>query len=327
MEQEALRGEAPAILIVGSIHRDHFSYVAELPRPGETVFASSTSDGLGGKGANQAIAATILGSDVYMAAAVGRDESGRKSQIELRSAGVSTLHVQESPEHRTGHADITVDMAGENTIVVHSGANQNLCEDEVALAVKNLAERSLAALVVVAQGEIPSGVLDSAAESCQRAGGRLVLNLAPVIPAKPDTLRMADPLVVNLGEARQLVRVTMPTSRPERLLEPIELASLLCRLAASVVITIGADGAVVATPNSSYEQPAFAADPVVDTTGAGDVFVGVMAAYLSKGHTLETAVRAGCAAASVAVSKKGTANSYPSYGELMDVLEASEARG
>lgn len=314
------------ILVVGSIHHDRFSYVPQLPVPGETVLAFSSMKGVGGKGANQAVATSIFGDSVSLVAAIGDDDYGRKSIVELNRAGVSTHYVSRHPHERTGYTSITVDLEGENSVVVHSCANHLLKQSSVELAINNYAAAFSNPIVVLAQGELPSHILETVARSCADVGARFVLNLAPVIPTDDWYLELADPLIVNLGEARQLVQ-QIPPEFDSRRMEFEELAKVLCRSSISVVITLGGDGAVVASAGLVHLQEGFSASLVVDTTGAGDVFVGVLAASLSQENDLKSSVRAGCAAGAIAVARAGTIASYPSRDALQELLEMSNDRG
>ncbi|MEQ3551517.1 ribokinase [Pseudonocardia nematodicida] len=307
------------VVVIGSIHEDRFSYVDRLPAPGETVLAGSSARGVGGKGANQAIAAARLGAGVMMVARVGDDEAGLAATAELAARSVVVDAVGRVPDEATGYAAITVDAAGENTIVVHSGANRALGPDAAGRAVRGLAADRPA--VVVCQCEIPPATV-AAVAAATGDPHRFLLNLAPAVPVDPATLRRADPLVVNLVEAAQLAgRLGVVAGD-----DPRDLLAALRRYAPAVVITLGAGGALVGSGTGIEHVPATPPSEVVDTTGAGDAFVGAVAARLAAGATLPDAVRAGCLAGSVAVSRRGTTSSYPDASDL-DALAAAGDRG
>ena len=292
---------SPDIVVVGSINQDYFVYVDEFPGAGATILARDGASGLGGKGANQAIAASLLGARVAFVGAVGGDAAGSGALAALEADGVDVTGIRILDATGTGAAYITVNGAGENTIIVHSGANAKVSADDVlALGSPTL---------VLAQGELPATAVDAAARAASAAGARFVLNLAPVIAVSPETLALADPLIVNEGEAEELLGH-----------DSADLAGdLTARLGTSVVVTLGAQGAAVATSDRSWTEPSPAPSAVVDTTGAGDAFVGALAAALAAGRDLEFAVRAGAAAGSHAVESAGTTTSY-ARGVTLDEL-------
>ena len=284
------------IAVVGSINQDAFVYVDAFPKAGETVLARDGATGLGGKGANQAIAAALLGAPVSFVGAVGSDAAGSSALAALSADGVATDTIDARDDAATGAAYITVDAAGENTIIVHSGANAVVTAAGVTAAL----DRVDAPALVLAQGELPAVAVDAAAAWARGARLRFVLNLAPVIEVAPATLSAADPLVVNEGEAAELLGHASDDPAGE----------LAAQLGTSVVVTLGAAGASVAADGRTWALPSPKPERVVDTTGAGDAFVGALAAALAAGHPLEYAVRVGVAAGSFAVQAGGTTTSY-----------------
>ena len=285
------------IAVVGSINQDSFVYVESFPKAGETVLAKDGATGLGGKGANQAIAAALLGASVSFVGAVGTDAAGSSALAALSADGVATDTIEARDDAATGAAYITVDAAGENTIIVHSGANAVVTGADVDAALARVDAPAL----VLAQGELPAVAVDAAAAWATAHAVRFVLNLAPVIEVAPATLSAADPLVVNEGEAAELLGQASDDPAGE----------LAARLGTSVVVTLGAAGASVAADGRTWTQPSPKPAAVIDTTGAGDAFVGAVAAALAAGHPLEYAVRVGVAAGSFAVQAGGTTTSYP----------------
>lgn len=302
------------VIVLGSANVDAFTYVTDFPQPGETVLALDARTGLGGKGANQAVAASLTGANVSFAGAIGDDASGEFVRRTLATHGVDIAALATIPGVLTGSAAIAVDAGGENTIIVSSGANAVL--DSAWVRGETVAGLFAggAPAVGLAQGELRGEVVAEFAALCHETGTRFVLNLAPVIAVTGDVLRAADPLVVNEGEA---FAVLGEAARDE--LSQDEAAALATRLAErspSVVITLGASGAVYAGATgvdgviAATHVPAPAPERVVDTTGAGDAFVGALAARLAAGDSLATAVHWGVAAGSAAVQGQGTVDSY-----------------
>ncbi|WP_051992348.1 ribokinase [Mobilicoccus pelagius] len=305
------------VVVVGSINVDLFARVARHPLPGETVLGGDGSTRPGGKGANQAVAAALAGAAVVMVGCVGDDAQAEVGVSLLRRAGVDLTRVREVAGSPTGLALITVSDAGENSIIVISGANAKVGHDDVA-------DLDLTADdVVVVQGEIPVDVVDATVAGARRAGARVVVNLAPVVDLDPATLRAADPLVVNeheaLAAARTLGAVADGPDGPDGpdAAAPVDTAAA-ARLAedlvavgvASVVITLGGAGAVVAAPDTlSFTCDGEKVD-VVDTTGAGDCFVGTLAAELAAGGDLRSSAERGNTAGAKAVQGRGAQESY-----------------
>ncbi|MFI1093667.1 ribokinase [Streptomyces sp. NPDC020917] len=296
------------VVVVGSANWDRTVVAGRLPLPGETVLGRSVQAGAGGKGANQAVAAARAGARCRLVATVGDDTEGRELRRRLDEAGVDTDVVRSDPARPTGAALVTVDDGGENTIVVVPGANA--ATD--ATAVRAAAPLLRGADVVVAQAEIPAAAIEEAV----LAGARLfVLNLAPYTPLARGALERVDVLVVNATEAGQVLGAQPPAG----VAEALAAADRLAGLARSAVITLGGLGAVVsAGPQGGGARHVPAPRParVVDTTGAGDAFVGVLAARLAAGEDLPQAVSAGVRAATLSVATPGAASSYPDFTAL-----------
>ncbi|MFS0795370.1 ribokinase [Microbacterium sp. 1P10AE] len=279
------------VVVVGSINADETLPVASWPVPGETALLTGpVLRGLGGKGANQAVAATLAGADVALVGAVGQDATGNDALRSLRGHGVDVDGVRTVPGS-TGRALIVVDPRGENLILVDPGANAVIDAEMVREAAGHWAAET----VVLVQGEVSRAVIDAVAAACRAVGARFVLNLAPFVEVGGDTLATADPLVVNEIEAAQLG------------IDPTAEAGALP--ACSLVVTLGADGAVVRTAAGTQRLPARSVE-VVDTTGAGDAFVGTLAARLAAGADLATSAAVATQAAAYAVAHRGAAASY-----------------
>lgn len=292
------------VFVVGSINQDFVLRLERRPEPGETVTGAELSLFPGGKGANAAVAAARLGARVTMLGRVGEDAFGAGLVRNLREAGIATTHVKAIPDAPTGSAFITVTPDGENAIVVSPGANRSFGTGEVDAAAKDLR----AAHVLVAQLEVDAGVVERAAKIVGEAGGRFLLNFAPPREVPEGLLTLADPLVVNEHEARFLLGGD--PGEPEALVERLlELGSR------SVVVTLGADGALLSAGGSTRRFGAPKVE-VVDTTGAGDAFVGALAARLAGGDELEEAVPYAVLAGTVAVTREGAQGSLPGPDEV-----------
>ncbi|GGU27824.1 ribokinase [Streptomyces violascens] len=291
------------LLVVGSANADLVIGVERRPAPGETVLGSDLAVHPGGKGANQAVAAARLGARTALLAKVGDDEHGRLLLTSLRTAGVDTVGVlvDKTP---TGVAVITVDPSGDNSIVVSPGANARLTPDDIRAA------RTLFALapVVSVQLEIPLETVTEVARSLA-PGARLVLNPSPPAPLPPEVLAACDPLIVNEHEARFM----LGESAGE---DPHDWAQALLALGPrSVVVTLGADGALVAFSHGCVHVPSPKVAPV-DTTGAGDAFTAALAWRLGVGEDLTAAAAFAARVGAAAVTRRGAQESYPTVGEL-----------
>lgn len=300
------------VCVVGSVNDDTTLTVPALPTPGETTLTNGerlTSPG--GKGANQAVAAAILGARVAMVGAVGRDEPGERSLAALHDAGVDLAAVAVREDVGTGMAVITVDANGENTIVVDPGANASLTVEEVTKAVV-AAEPT----VLLLQLEVPLEAVTAAARAA--TGAVVVLNPAPM-PADPgpirDMLSLVDVLVPNRSELGRLARLPEPT-------DASEVAQCVAALghAGSVVVTLGADGALCFENGAAPVAVPGVPTATRDTSGAGDVFCGCLAQELARGAgLLEAARRANMLAAASTV--------YPGARLRADLTELIGAKG
>lgn len=290
------------VFVVGSINQDFVLKVERRPSPGETVTDATLSTHNGGKGANQAAAAALLGASVTFLGRVGADEFGGPLLRALEEKGVDTSLTREASGSQTGSAFITVTPDGENAIVVAPGANRRLTPEDVDAA----ADRIREARVLVAQMEVPPEAVSRAAEVSAESGTRVVLNLAPPRDVPPALLKVLDPLVVNEHEAAFLL---------DRKIEGVEgarsaMQDLLSLGPRSVVMTLGAEGALVADAETVAHVPAPKVE-VVDTTGAGDAFVGALAARLALGDPLPDAAAYAARAGAAAVTREGAQGGMP----------------
>lgn len=295
------RDQKSLVTVVGSINADIVLRVPLHPLPGETVIATSMDVHPGGKGANQAVAAARLGAAVAFVGAVGTDAYADLAISGLGEAGADVAGVVAVPGP-TGQAFVTVDdRTGENSIVVVPGANARVDRNLVKRQ-HGLLER---AAVVVIQGEIPPEAVVAASSG----SARLVLNLAPVIPLDKEVIRRADPLVVNEHEARLALAIFERDAKRFDTDESI-VEALLAEGIPSVVVTLGAAGAIFSSGGAPLRVPAPTVTPV-DTTGAGDAFVGALSARLAAGESLEAAVKYAVRVGAFAVTRRGAQPSYP----------------
>lgn len=294
-----------SVVVLGSVNLDTSLRVSRLPLEGETIVALDTRSGLGGKGANQAVAAARAGARVTLLAAIGSDDRAVQLRRVLASFGIDLAHLLVI-DGASGAATILVSDEGENVIVVTPGSNSAVLPGYLDLRDEVITNSS----VLVLQGEIPAITVRAAIARARRARTRVVLNLAPYLEIG-DALTGADPLVVNEVEASQLVGAAVTTIE-----QAIEAARELTGRAKSVVITLGADGAVLASDGHAIHYPAVAVDTISDSTGAGDAFVGVLAACLAGGGTLADALPVALHAGALAVQSAGAAEGYPDFRPL-----------
>ncbi|HEY0217331.1 MAG TPA: ribokinase [Cellulomonas sp.] len=291
------------ITVVGSVNHDVVHRVHRLPRPGETVHAVDVTDGLGGKGANQAVAAARLGGRVRLVAAVGHD--GDPVLAALRREGVEVA-ARVVTDVRTGSATVVVDDDADNVVVVCAGANGHLAPHDVPPTIGG---------VLLVQHEVPDAVVARAVR--EAAPGTLVLlNPAPYRTVPPSVLARVDVLVLNQTELALLVGAAPPRTVQEahRL-----LLAAGRRAGAAVVATLGADGALLHDGTGLRHVPGVTVH-AVDTVGAGDTFCGALAAALARGEDLHRAVVLGVHAAALAVTAPGAQGGMPDEAELRDLL-------
>ncbi|QOR72547.1 ribokinase [Ruania alkalisoli] len=292
------------VVVVGSANMDVVARVPRIPGPGETLLARSFSRGGGGKGANQAVAAARAGGvETAFVGALGSDGDGQSLRESLTGSGVDMSVVAQSGEP-TGTALISVADDGENAIVVVGGANA----DFTALDARQQQVIG-AADVLLAQLEIDADVVLAAAQA-RREGAVFVLNAAPSQPLSEAMWAQLDVLVVNEHEAADLA---VALGAPDRELDGA--VDLLAGRVGSLVVTLGGEGSLVVEGGERTRVPAVPVTPV-DTTGAGDTFVGVLGARLALGDSLVEAARWGSVAAALAVQRPGAQDGVPSAAEV-----------
>ncbi len=283
------------ILVFGSINADLIFHMQQTPQPGQTLLAETLVMQPGGKGANQAAAAARDGAAVRLVGAVGEDGLAGIALHGLERAGVNLVDVRRLPGIATGCASICTDQAGRNQIVVALGANQHATADQIDPALL----RPGATLLLQMEGD-PEAIA-TVIRRGRAAGCRIILNLAPAVPLPTGVLRLLDLLVVNEDEAETLAALLGCTR---------DAGALHAALGVRVIRTLGAEGAEAATADG---QVHVAAPRVraVDTTAAGDCFVGVLAAALERGLDLPDAMRRACTAAALACTVAGSQQSLP----------------
>ncbi len=283
------------VVVVGSANLDLVATTARLPGPGETVLGSHFAQHPGGKGLNQAVAASRSGAAVAMIAALGDDDAGRTLLAVAEHEGIDVSQVSIVTGASTGRAVITVDARAENSIVVVPGANELAHADELPGAIGP-------ATVVLAQLEVPVAAVTAAFAAARSAGIRTILNPAPApVGGLPDDLlSLCDIVVPNEHEVELLGGV-------DRLLSSGVGAVVVTRGAAGVTVT---ERAIETSDAATWSVVAFAVDPI-DTTGAGDAFCGALAARLAAGCDLPDAVRYAAAAGALATTVAGAVPSIP----------------
>ncbi|MEU1052160.1 ribokinase [Streptomyces sp. NPDC005876] len=303
------------LLVVGSANADLVIGVERRPAAGETVLGSDLAVHPGGKGANQAVAAARLGARTVLLARVGDDDHGKLLLDSQRAASVDTVGVLVG-EVPTGVALITVDPSGDNSIVVSPGANGRLTPGDIRAA----ASLFHASRVVSTQLEIPLETVVEVVRSLA-PDSRFVLNPSPPRALPREVLDACDPLIVNEHEAKVILGTSRVGDTPEDWARV-----LLAKGPRSVVITLGAQGALVASADGVRRVPAVRVD-AVDTTGAGDAFTAALAWRLGTGESLAQAAAYAARVGAAAVTKAGAQASYPTAAEAEALCRARPGDG
>lgn len=292
------------ITVLGSANMDLVVRQRRQPAVGETIFGTSFTTVPGGKGLNQAIAAARAGSIVRFVGAVGRDANGEALLAALRGEGVDVAAVREVAT-ATGVAVINVLDSGDNSIVVVPGANA--CVTAVDETTREVIESGTH---LVMQLELDPDTLLEAASFARARGVCTVLTPAPVVPHDPQLIGLTDVLVLNAGEALQLAR----TSDVEA------AAGALSKRARAVIVTLGAEGSVLAEAGAVVDRVPARRARAVDTTAAGDTFVGVLTARLAAGDSLRVAMEWATVASGIAVTRPGASTSMPRHDEIVKAM-------
>jgi ribokinase len=308
-QRNAGQSSQPSIVVVGSLNMDLVIPVKHHPAVGETVLGGDFRAHPGGKGANQAVACARFGSPkVRMIGRLGRDSAGEQLRAALEAEGIETRYLK-SLDAPTGTAFISLDSQGQNTIIVSMGANARLRPEDLQ------PEQFVGASVVLLQLEVPLEVVARAAELGHAAGAKVVLNVAPAQKLPPALLAHVHTLVLNEVEAAMLSGLAVPHSPEAALIVALELT----RLVPEVVITLGDAGAVLAGHEVNLAQPSFAVK-VLDTTAAGDAFIGALAVAKAEGLTPIMMLRLACAAGALATTKAGAQPSLPKRQAALELM-------
>ena len=273
----------PVIAVVGSAMMDLTAYTDQIPKAGQTLVGKQFTTGFGGKGANQAVMAAIAGAEVYFVGKIGRDVFGDAISKNFKERKINDKYLMRD-EEPTGVAHIWVDATGENRIVIIPGANHKIDIEFAEQAILEIPELD----IVIGQCEIKQEVTLAAFKAAKSRGATTILNPAPFEPLSDELISLCDWIIPNETEYSELGQISV-----------------------NVLITEGEKG--VRHLASGTHIPAIKVE-AVDTTGAGDSFVGAFAAKLNEG--MEAAMRFGCIAAGLSVTRKGAQSSYPSYAEI-----------
>jgi ribokinase len=301
----------PRIVVVGSTMIDLVAYADRLPDDGETVVGTSYQTGFGGKGANQAVVAARFGARVAMVNTLGDDSHGDSYLEQFAAEGIDTSFVRRAPGS-SGVAPIWVDAGGTNRIIIVPGANLEVRPDVAAQAVESFAPR-----VVVGQFEIPQSTTTAGFAAARRLGATTILNPAPGAALDGELLAVTDWLVPNETEFALVTGQPLRGTPDE---EAATVAATASTLGCSVVVTLGERGAVVVRPGEPSTRVETPRVTAIDTTGAGDAFVGAFAVGLALGMPAVEAARLGCGAAADSVTRLGTQTSYPDKAAAAAIL-------
>ncbi len=301
-----------SILVVGSSNTDMIIKLDRIPRPGETILGGAFVTAAGGKGANQAVGAARAGGQVTFIARVGQDMFGDQAVAGFVKDGINVDYVMRDKTNPSGVALIFVAKDGENSIAVAGGANAKLSPADVRKAKAAFA----GAGVLVMQLETPLETVQAAADLAAKAGVRVILNPAPARPLPDKLLKRVSILTPNETEAELLTGIAVKDDASAA----VAAAKLRARGVQTVIITLGARGAFVATQSGGQLVPGFKVK-AVDTTAAGDIFNGALAAALAEGKLLDLAVRFANAAAAISVTRLGAQPSAPTRREIERFLK------
>ena len=289
------------IAVVGSAMMDLTAYADVLPEPGQTLAGQLFTTGFGGKGANQAVMAARCGAQVHFIGKLGTDVFGNAIADNFVKVGINSQFVDQS-ETPTGIAHISVDGNGENRIIIIPGANHEIEITRAVDAIDSIRDLS----VVVAQCEIKQEVTLASFKAAKARGCITILNPAPFQPLSDELLELTDWLIPNESEFREL-HGNLPTN--DEILKSF-------RSGKSSIVTLGSQGAVYISPDSQLIYVGAPKVAAVDTTGAGDAFVGTFAYSLASGKDPVTAMTLGVKVASLSVMRKGAQSSYPDQAEI-----------
>jgi ribokinase len=312
-----MNGKYGYLLIIGSSNMDLNIYLKQFPKPGETVTGGVLKQFLGGKGANQSIASVRSGAKTYFIGKIGKDLFGDQMLSRLTLEGVNTDHIFRDPQESSGIAFILINENGENMISVAPGANVKLTPQEIRSKVDLIKN----ATVLVVQMEIPTETIEEIFNIASEGDVIKILNPAPLKVLPIPLFKKIDIIIPNEGELFRLhSQLGFKVMKKEGKQKIIQASREISRFGVSYIITtLGANGCIIYNKkeNKVYEIPTFKVK-AIDTVGAGDCFIGVLASLLSQGKTVLTAVKYATVAASIAVTRKGAQESIPFINEIED---------
>lgn len=306
----------PRITVVGSVNMDLVFRTPRIPALGETIQGHEFLQIPGGKGANQAVAAARQGADVTFIGAIGDDGFGVVSRNCLDKEGIKLTYLNTMQQVATGVAGILVEDAGDNSIVLAAGANALLTPAHIDAARNAIA----ATQFLVCQLETPLPTVTHAIQLAKQLGVKVILNTAPVCALDDALLKLVDYLILNETEASQLSGINVVDQASAKLASQ----KLLQRGVATVLLTMGEHGALMTDANGSFHHPAMKVQ-VVDSTAAGDTFVGAFAVGLANGLSLQEASMEAQFTAALTVTKLGAQTSIPMRAEVLDFIATRHA--
>lgn len=300
------------VVVVGSLNMDLVVRIPQIPRPGETLLGGVFKTFPGGKGANQAVAAARLGAHVTIVGCVGGDAFGQEMRNTLIAEGIDTTHVLVHPESATGVALIQVDAKGQNSIAVASGANFQLTAADVEKAMQSIGTFD----VLVMPLETPLETIYTAAKIASLRGAKVLLNPAPAQVLDQDLLELVDVLLPNEYEFALMAGFPPLQSAADARGAAEKLLSLGAK---NLLVTMGGKGAVLFDGKKESNIPACMVQ-AVDTTAAGDCFVGALAVGLCEGKSILASAEFASAAAAISVTRHGAQPSLPRREEVIQVM-------
>ncbi len=303
------------VIIVGSINMDIVARVPSIPRPGETIMANDMAFFPGGKGANQAVAARRLGAETLLISAVGLDNFGEQMKQFLAAEKIDLTGLAEIKDAPTGTCMITVSSDGENSIVYVPGANMRVSTTQFDKVDVQAGD------ILVGQFEVPPTVIEPVLRRAKQRGAVTILNPAPVQNMTPEFMSLVDILIINELELEKLRNISW-TEPPALQLVLDEMKQLQSSPHQIIVTTLGARGLAALIGQAEYTLPARTV-AVVDTTGAGDCFIGACASQLAQGIPIEEALKFATAASSICVQRKGAGVSMPTKEEVIKAFRTS----
>jgi ribokinase len=308
----------PKIVVVGSSNMDLVVKSPRIPIKGETILGGDFIMTPGGKGANQAVAAAKLGTEVYFVAKLGDDIFARQSLSNFQKVGIHTEYVEQTKEAPSGVALITVDEAGDNVIVVAPGANLKLSPEDVKKAQSTIASSG----AVAAQLEVPLETVEFAARLANDAEVPFILDPAPAQTLSDELLRMVSVLTPNETEAEILTGIKVTDEKSAH----AAAQNLLERGVKAVVLTMGSGGYLLVTNDETHFVSSIKVN-AVDTTAAGDAFTGALGVGLARGKNLKDAALFANYVAALSVTKMGAQSSMPDAGQVENFIEQKSAKG